>query len=507
MRQACPALFVLALALLATCPAAYPEVVEKGHPDYDTLSMVQSKREVFEELEQSCREVQELQECLELISELSGPLLPVLEATSDSKLLGSATRIPGIGKPIESLRTAASAIRVVLGAVQWVSRMDSEYQAPIRRAILDSERLLRSKDSRDVAPLLASYREACAACDLIEGRLSSINQQLDNTVLLVNKSVNVLDRLGHGDAGSRDRASDLVRQLQEMQRVTSTFLDQVRAGRSFMGDVLRTADTSATAPIAGADAAAGAARTAGTASRRIAVADEDDGPASDQVRVDADPAEERTTAPAVADMDQEDATAASSENAMAAPPQEITTATVRGASGSAVVTDAPGPSAGSSKPRHSVPILLIAALPGIGALLAIGWMAYTYYGASRHQLRTPAAADPGGFAVLQLGQRQLVIAGDQPVVLGRGAGPGSVFIDHPTVSAVHARVEFIAGAWWITDLASSGGTYVEGERISRARLSSGQRLRLASVEMLFAVPADRSDPKDSLRSRRMGGAL
>lgn len=73
------------------------------------------------------------------------------------------------------------------------------------------------------------------------------------------------------------------------------------------------------------------------------------------------------------------------------------------------------------------------------------------------------------------------------VVLGRAASC-DVVIDDDSVSAQHARLEFDAGAWRITDLGSTNGTAVEGVRLAPqlpTPLTYGSTVRLGGVQLQF----------------------
>lgn len=59
---------------------------------------------------------------------------------------------------------------------------------------------------------------------------------------------------------------------------------------------------------------------------------------------------------------------------------------------------------------------------------------------------------------------------------------------HPTVSKVHAAVLFQNGTWWIEDLGSTNGTYVDGQRVSRTALRSGSKLHFGQVGGVFQMP-------------------
>ena len=85
-----------------------------------------------------------------------------------------------------------------------------------------------------------------------------------------------------------------------------------------------------------------------------------------------------------------------------------------------------------------------------------------------------------------------------PIEVGAGSTAG-IHIDHPEVSSRHARMECRRAAdserdavWVIevTDLGSRNGTFVNGKRIDRARLSPGDRVRFASAEFELSPGVD-----------------
>lgn len=83
-----------------------------------------------------------------------------------------------------------------------------------------------------------------------------------------------------------------------------------------------------------------------------------------------------------------------------------------------------------------------------------------------------------------------------PVVrIGRAAG-NDVVIPDDSVSATHARLEFEAGAWRITDLESTNGTYVEGVRLAPevpTPLAYGASVRFGGVPLHFRA-VEEADP-------------
>jgi pSer/pThr/pTyr-binding forkhead associated (FHA) protein len=73
-------------------------------------------------------------------------------------------------------------------------------------------------------------------------------------------------------------------------------------------------------------------------------------------------------------------------------------------------------------------------------------------------------------------------------ILGRGAAADIRFESHQ-VSRRHVRIECAGGRCEVSDLQSSNGTFVNDQRVSKAVLSPGDRLRLGDVKLVYR-PAD-----------------
>lgn len=84
-----------------------------------------------------------------------------------------------------------------------------------------------------------------------------------------------------------------------------------------------------------------------------------------------------------------------------------------------------------------------------------------------------------------------------PVVrIGRGTG-NDIVMEDDSVSASHARLEFDEGAWRITDLDSTNGTFVESVRLAPqvpTPLPYGASVRLGGVRLLFTA-VEEADPE------------
>jgi predicted component of type VI protein secretion system len=86
-----------------------------------------------------------------------------------------------------------------------------------------------------------------------------------------------------------------------------------------------------------------------------------------------------------------------------------------------------------------------------------------------------------------------VLGGQQPparirgqAVLGR-LPDCDITLDDPSVSRQHARVSESEGTWRITDLQSTNGVKVNGERVQERQLAHGDRIQLGTVRLSFSV--------------------
>ncbi len=83
------------------------------------------------------------------------------------------------------------------------------------------------------------------------------------------------------------------------------------------------------------------------------------------------------------------------------------------------------------------------------------------------------------------GERIAVAPG---VSLGREAG-NTVVVDEDTISARHAVFRQEDNRWWLEDLGSTNGTFVNRKRISgRAPLRDGDEVGFGRVSMRFNMP-------------------
>jgi hypothetical protein len=94
---------------------------------------------------------------------------------------------------------------------------------------------------------------------------------------------------------------------------------------------------------------------------------------------------------------------------------------------------------------------------------------------------------PSAWLVLRVGPR----AGQQfglqrgRNTVGRDPSKADILIEDNTVSGEHARVKFEQGRFYVYDLASTNGTYVNNRRIQRSILMDNDKVRFGNMEMVF----------------------
>ena len=73
------------------------------------------------------------------------------------------------------------------------------------------------------------------------------------------------------------------------------------------------------------------------------------------------------------------------------------------------------------------------------------------------------------------------------LVIGRGRGADLV-IHEPTISRAHAAVGFREGSFFVQDLGSTNGTFVNGTRRERAPLSDGDEIQMGRLQLGVRLP-------------------
>jgi pSer/pThr/pTyr-binding forkhead associated (FHA) protein len=90
------------------------------------------------------------------------------------------------------------------------------------------------------------------------------------------------------------------------------------------------------------------------------------------------------------------------------------------------------------------------------------------------------------------------LAADKQILIGRSSDLDMVLVED-MVSRKHARISMQGDQIWIEDLGSTNGTFVNGEKIKRARLKEGDRV-LIGTSILKLIASDA--PRDGLDAKR-----
>ncbi|HLK38157.1 MAG TPA: DUF4388 domain-containing protein [Polyangiaceae bacterium] len=90
------------------------------------------------------------------------------------------------------------------------------------------------------------------------------------------------------------------------------------------------------------------------------------------------------------------------------------------------------------------------------------------------------------------------IAAEKQIVVGRSSDLDMVLVED-MVSRKHARIAMQGEQIWIEDLGSTNGTFVNGEKIKRARLKEGDRV-LIGTSILKVIAGDA--PRDGMDAKR-----
>jgi len=82
--------------------------------------------------------------------------------------------------------------------------------------------------------------------------------------------------------------------------------------------------------------------------------------------------------------------------------------------------------------------------------------------------------------------------------VGRATGANFI-VEAPMVSRVHCRLTAGAAELEVVDLDSTNGTFVNGQRVPRALLKTGDRLGVGRVELTVSRAADDVPPEGPLQ--------
>jgi pSer/pThr/pTyr-binding forkhead associated (FHA) protein len=105
-------------------------------------------------------------------------------------------------------------------------------------------------------------------------------------------------------------------------------------------------------------------------------------------------------------------------------------------------------------------------------------------------LRAPGIGAAANLEIISAGRARLrageVIVLDRATTIGREAD-NDVVVDEETVSSQHARIVARQGRWWIEDLHSTNGTWVNDANVVGSQaLGKGDVIRVGRVRLRFS---------------------
>jgi pSer/pThr/pTyr-binding forkhead associated (FHA) protein len=90
------------------------------------------------------------------------------------------------------------------------------------------------------------------------------------------------------------------------------------------------------------------------------------------------------------------------------------------------------------------------------------------------------------------------IVNDKPIIVGRSSDLDMVLVED-MVSRKHARITMQQDQIWIEDLGSTNGTFVNGEKIKRARLKEGDRVLIGTSILKVIAGEGKGDSTDAAK--------
>lgn len=92
---------------------------------------------------------------------------------------------------------------------------------------------------------------------------------------------------------------------------------------------------------------------------------------------------------------------------------------------------------------------------------------------------------------------------DKPeVTIGRNAG-NDICIDSLAVSDRHARIVSQQGRYWLEDLQSTNGTFLDQQRVARAALKNHQRVSVGKHVLTVTITSAKAGAADVIKTMKL----
>lgn len=71
-----------------------------------------------------------------------------------------------------------------------------------------------------------------------------------------------------------------------------------------------------------------------------------------------------------------------------------------------------------------------------------------------------------------------------------GRKRGDILIEDPLISGKHCTIRFADNGWWVADLGSTNGTFVDGKQVRKSQLHPGTQLTIGNCKIVFSLSED-----------------
>lgn len=135
-------------------------------------------------------------------------------------------------------------------------------------------------------------------------------------------------------------------------------------------------------------------------------------------------------------------------------------------------------------------VLGLRVIAGLALYAFLGWaLIFLYREIQRQSLSLASRRVPGiSITIRSAGGAMVHKYFAQPeIVLGRDPGCDFPLMDD-TVSTRHARLNFHHGQWWLEDMASTNGTYLNGSQVTMPTvITSGDEVRCGASQLIVTL--------------------
>jgi len=132
-------------------------------------------------------------------------------------------------------------------------------------------------------------------------------------------------------------------------------------------------------------------------------------------------------------------------------------------------------------------LLILRILLAVLLYAFLAWVLYTLWRDLRRQTELQTARQVRPLKLTFDGVDEELHFSQLEVIIGRGRNC-DVMLDDKTVSGRHARMAYHHGQWWLEDLASTNGTFLNADPVSAAVvLTHGDQIRCGQVSGMIGL--------------------